>query len=83
MNDMRITVLKLFITVNRLAEYRIKKLKATVPIVQKDPIDRIIRESRGSHISIAKSLASSLPHEGTANNKIYTEKTVKINAGFF
>lgn len=52
------------IVVNRLAEYRSKKLKEASQMKHKDPIERIIKESKGNHTSIAKSLASSLPYEG-------------------
>lgn len=71
---------------NRLAEYRSKKLKEASQPKFKDPVERIIKESKGNHLSIAKSLASSLPYDDLVtifNAAIEERKQVDNNEAKF
>jgi hypothetical protein len=56
--------------VNKLAEHRIKMIKENIKL-QKDPIERIIKETtKRDIVSIANTLANVLSHEGKKKKKM-------------
>lgn len=49
---------------NKLAQHRIKILKKNADLNQINPVERIIKDSNGDYISMAKSLSTHLPYKG-------------------